>query len=195
MYGGCGLSLFGRESIASGVPFLTKCKTMQIAYELTLKDFTQSYIAHRNRGVFRKWARRIFVWSAGLSMAFILFGFLIKPSAQMAKDLIPLFGLFFMWVAVLWLLPRWTMRRQFLQQPGAHGPRTVLLDATGVHWRWNGGTSDVEWKNYIKLVDGKDQLLFYTSPACFNILPKRALATEQLTEIRQLLTQNIKSPK
>ncbi len=167
---------------------------MQIAYELTQKDFTQSYVAHRNRSLFKKWSRRLFVWSAGVLMAFILFGFLVKPSAQMARDLAPLFGLVLMWVGVLWLFPWWMMRRQFLQQPGAHGPRTVLLDATGAHWRWNGGTSDVEWRNYIKSVEGKNQFLFYTSPACFNILPKRALATEQLTEIRELLKQNIQAP-
>lgn len=168
---------------------------MQITYELTQKDFIESYGVHRNRSVFKKWSRRIFVWIAGLVVAFILFGFLLKPSAQMARDLGPLFGLVLMWVVVMRILPWWMMRRQFLQQPGAHGPRTVLLDASGAHWRWNGGTSDVEWRNYIQTAEGKNQFLFYTSPACFNILPKRALEPEQLNEIRELLKQNVSAPK
>jgi hypothetical protein len=85
----------------------------------------------------------------------------------------------------------WTMRRQFRKQPGAHGPRKVLLDSSGAHWRWNGGSADVEWKNYIRSVEGRNQILFYTSPACFNIVPKRALETEQLSEVREMLKQNI----
>jgi len=57
------------------------------------------------------------------------------------------------------------MRRQFLQQPGAHGPKTLTLNASGARWKWNGASSDIEWKNYIR----------YTSPACFDILPKRGI--------------------
>jgi len=58
-----------------------------------------------------------------------------------------------------------------------------------------GGAGDIEWKNYIRSVEGKNQILFYTSPACFNILPKRAVAEEQLRELRDLLKQNIRPGK
>jgi hypothetical protein len=168
-----------------------ECTAMQLSYELTEKDFGESYVAHRNRNALSKWSRRIFVSMAGLCTAIVLLGFLMKPSAQAARDLLPFLGLVIAWIAILWILPRWTMRRQFLKQPGAHGQRTLLLDSIGAHWRWNGGSSDVEWKNYIRSVEGKNQFLFYTSPACFNILPKRALAAAQLGEIRELLKQNI----
>jgi len=166
-----------------------------MTYELTQKDFTEAYTAHRNRSGLRKWARRLFFWIAGLFTAIIVFGFLVKPSVQAAKALLPFLGLLAVWIAILWILPRWAMRRQFLQQPGAHGPRTLTLDAAGAHWRWNGGAGDIEWKNYIRSVEGKNQILFYTSPACFNILPKRAVAEEQLRELRDLLKQNIRPGK
>jgi len=65
------------------------------------------------------------------------------------------------------------------------------MDATGVHWRWNGGASDVEWKNYIRYVESKRQFLLYLSPAAFNMVPKRALTSEQVSEFRTLLAQNI----
>jgi hypothetical protein len=168
---------------------------MQIPYELTEKDFSESYIAHRNRNALSKWSRRIFIWVAGLGAAIVFLGFVVKPSAQAAKDLLPFLRWVIAWIAILWILPRWTMRRQFLKQPGAHGPRTLLLDSTGVHWRWSGGSGDIEWKNYIRAVEGKNQILFYTSPACFNILPKRAVPGAQLDEIRELLKQNIQAPK
>jgi len=168
---------------------------MQIACELTQQDFIEAYSVHRNRSAFSKWSRRLFVWSAGLFTAVVLLGFLIKPSLQAAKSLMPLLVFVVMWIAILWILPRRTMRRQFVKQPGAHGPRTVVLDASGAHWRWDGGSSDVEWKNYIRSAEGKNQILFYTSPACFNLLPKPVLAAEQLTEIQSLVQQNLQPRK
>jgi hypothetical protein len=38
---------------------------------------------------------------------------------------------------------------------------------------------------------GRDQILLYTSPACFNIAPKRALCKEDLIEVLPLLKQRI----
>ena len=109
---------------------------MQIAYELTQQDFIEAYSVHRNRNAFSKWSRRLFLWIAGLFTAVVLSGFLIKPSVQAAESLMPLLVSVVMWIAILWILPRWTMRRQFVKQPGAHGARTVVLDASGAHWRW-----------------------------------------------------------
>jgi hypothetical protein len=168
---------------------------MRIDYELTEKDFTESYAVHRNRNALTKWGRRLFVWIVVLITLLVFVGFLVKPSVQAARNLLPFFGLVLLWLGILWILPRWLMRRQFSKQPGAHGPRTVLLDASGAHWQWNGGSSDVEWKNYIRSAEGKNQILFYTSPACFNILPKRGLPTEQLNELRDLLKTNIPATK
>ena len=155
---------------------------MQIAYELTKQDFIEAYSVHRNRNAFSKWSRRLFLWIAGLFTAVVLSGLLIKPGVQAAKSLMPLLVSVVMWIAILWILPR-------------HGARTVVLDASGAHWRWDGGSSDVERKNYILSAEGKNQILFYTSPACFNLLPKRVLAAEQLTEIQSQEQQNLQPRK
>jgi YcxB-like protein len=166
---------------------------MEIRYQLTQKDFTESFAAHRNRRPVVKWLRRIIALTMLLGSAFLLFGAVRTGNT---RTLMPFFGLVALWLVILGGLPYWmSARKQFLKQPGAQGPRTALLDDTGAHWRWNGGSSDVEWKNYIRSVEGKNQILFYTSPACFNILPKRAIAAEQLAELRSLLNQNIQSRK
>jgi hypothetical protein len=164
---------------------------MQIDYELKQDDFSQSFTAHRNRNVFTKWLIRLRMSFAILVTFILAFGLIVKPNAQDTKNLVPFFGLILMWVALLWGLPRWSARRQFLKQPGTQGQRTVLIDESGVHWRWNGGSSDIAWKNYVRSLEGKKQFLLYTSPACFNIIPKRVLTPERLLELRALLTQNI----
>ena len=178
------------------VPKLTlwqNAETMEIAYELTQNDFKEAHTAHRSRNSAIKWIRTIAFW---LVIAFASFVFYGSVKAHNTMSLLPFFFLAILWLAVFrGIIPGWYMRRQYTKQPGAHGPRTLTLDASGAHWRWNGGSADIEWKNYIRSVEGKNQILFYTSPACFNILPKRAIAAEQLSELRALLDQNIPSRK
>jgi hypothetical protein len=162
---------------------------MEITYELTQKDFTESFVAHRNRRPFVKWARRSIVWVTLLGLAFLLFGSIRSGNT---RALLPFFGVVGLWLLVLAGLPMWWgARRQFLKQPGARGVRTVSFDDIGAHWRWSGGSSDVEWRNYVRSVEGKNQFLLYTSPACFNIVPKRALSQEDLSQVRSLLKQRI----
>ncbi|HEX8814107.1 MAG TPA: YcxB family protein [Terriglobales bacterium] len=117
---------------------------------------------------------------------------LIRPTVQMAQNVAPLFVLVLLYFVLLGLSRR-AIARQFAQQPGAHGPRMLLLDAAGAHWRWNGGSSDIGWKNYIRTVEGKNHFLFYISPVNFIILPKRAFDEQQINELQSLLSQQIHS--
>jgi hypothetical protein len=165
---------------------------MQFAYELTQNDFSEAYSVHRNRSALTKWVRRFFLSVLGFYVLLAAYGFFLHPSIRGARDLLPLFGLVVLWIAVLWVIPSWSMRRQFLKQPGAHGPRTLNLDSVGAHWKWSGGSADVEWPNYIRSSEGRYQILFYTSPTCFNILPKRAIPAGQLSNLRELLKQNVR---
>ena len=164
---------------------------MQIDYELTQQDFIDSFAAHRNRNVFGKWLTRIFIWVVFGFAALLGVGLLVQRNAETAKALVPFFFLISFWIGIPRVI-RWrSARNQFLKQPGAQGPQSVSLDGAGVHWRWNCGSSDVAWQNYIRVVEGRKHFLLYASPACFNIVPKRALTPETLLELQSLLKQNI----
>ena len=166
---------------------------MELRYELTQKDFLESFLAHRNRNAFSRWSLRLMLFVVCLFAALGLVSFAGSPSAATLSSFAVLFGLASFWGLLIWGLPRRMAHNQFSKQPGAHGARTLSLDDQGAHWRWNGGSADVQWQNFIRILDGKNQFLFYTSPACFNILPKRALASEQLVRFRQIVTQNLPS--
>src|SRR5258708_171539 len=174
---------------------LPKCPAMQITYQLSEKDFVEASKTHRKRNPFGKWSKRIVSGAAMLVAVAIIFGLILQHGIQLTKDYLPFFGLVVFWFLILWAWPRWTMKQQFRKQPGAQGPRTVILDADGVHWRWDGGSADVAGKNYIRWAEGKDQILFYTSPACFNILPIQGLPPQQIIDLRELLKQNIQAVK
>ena len=65
---------------------------VEITYELTKQDFVEAFSAHRNRNAVRKWSRRIFILVLGLMAVLIFVGFLVKPSVQAAKSLVPFFA-------------------------------------------------------------------------------------------------------
>jgi len=166
---------------------------MQLRYQLTQKDFFDSIVAHRRRTQYSKWA---FALAACLVVVFVVGGIVelaLDPTAQTLSKVAPLFALSILWGLIKWFAPRRMARTQFLKQPSAQGPRTILLDATGVHVRWDGGSSDMEWKTFIRWLKCKSEVLLYSSPACFSMIPKRALDSAQLTELRAMLTHNIPS--
>ena len=100
---------------------------MQITYELTKKDFTEAYQAHRDRTGLRKWTRQISVGITGIFTALTLFVLLVKPNAPEAKALTPYFGLVSMCILIAVFLPRWNIQRQFTKQPGAHGAKNPAV--------------------------------------------------------------------
>jgi hypothetical protein len=171
--------------------FLTQCDVMKISYELRQEDFLEAMIAHRNRKKLVKWARRILIAMGGVLMAAVLLSLLIKPSTEGLIADMPFFLVVGFWIVILWALPRWSARKQFSGQPSVQGPRVLSIEKTGMHWIWNGGSADAEWRNFVRSVESENLILLYTSPACFNILPKRVLTEEELSGLRQMIEQNI----
>jgi hypothetical protein len=170
---------------------LTQSFGMEVTYELTQRDFFDSFVAHRNKSTFAKWSFRI---AAAIAFLFVGVGLVllaVRPNAQSLTNIAPLFVLAVMWSVLLWASPWWAARNQFSKQPAAQGPRTMLLDSSGVHWRWNGGSADIEWRNFIRFQETKNQFLLYSSPACFNIVPKRALTHDQVIALRQIVSENL----
>jgi hypothetical protein len=164
---------------------------MEVTYELTQRDFFDSFIAHRNSSVLRKWFFRIIVLTVFAFLAIGLLGAILRPYPKVWSDLTPLFFLAGFWVLLMWASPWWAARNQFLKQPGAQGPRAMLRNNSGIHWQWNGGSADVEWKNFIRFHETKKHFLLYSSPACFNIVPKRTLTTEQMDALRTVVRENL----
>ena len=168
---------------------------MQITYELTQKDFYEALIAHRNRNRFTKWVYRLLVPIVFLQVGYCLVQVVLEPDWETVMPLFPLLGVAAFWAILIWFCPWWAARNQFSKQPAAQGQKTMLLDDAGVHSKWSGGNSNVEWRTYIRWVESKGQFLIYPSPACFAIVPKRELTPEQIAEFRAQLAEHIPSKR
>jgi YcxB-like protein len=148
-------------------------------------------IAHRNATRSFRIALPIVFLIAGLTIIALV----MRPTSDTLLNVVPLLGLALLWALCKWASPWWDARSQFRKQPSAQGPRTLLLDGTGIHWRWDGGTADIEWKNVIRYLESNNEFFLYGSPAAFNMVPKRALSAEQLTEFRSLLAEHVESSR
>lgn len=161
---------------------------MQITYALTQHDFFDSLIAIRNRKKWAKWAFRASLPVLGLFIVFSLFTF---RGSQLVSNLVPLLFLVLLWALLLWGSPWWLARTEFVKQPSAQGQRTASFDSNGVNWQWNGGSSTVEWRTYVRWMETNNQILLCSSPVQCAVVPKRALSPEQISELRMLLTEKI----
>ena len=79
----------------AGIPSLANCSAMEITYELTRKDFTESFAAHRNRRAWARWTRRIVASLMLLFSALLLFG---SVRTGNTRTLLPFFALVAMWL-------------------------------------------------------------------------------------------------
>ncbi len=164
---------------------------MELTYDLTQKDFYDSFVAHRKRSVVSKWGFRLLF---GLVFLLPTIGLLTLATDHKTTfvSVVPLFALAALWSIFIWGSPWWSARTQFLQQPAARGSRTMKLDDSGSHWAWKGGQADVEWTNFIRFLESSTVFLLYTSPACFNIVPKRAFAPGETDLFRGLLHDKLR---
>ena len=162
---------------------------VQVTFEFTQKDFFQSYVAHRKRSAVSKWSFRLLASLVfTLAVLFTVAAGTTHPAFSNVAMAVLSWGY---WALLLWGLPWWFARRQFQNHPMAHGARKIVADADGLHVAWTGGSANMNWSNLVRYIEAKNQFLLYTSPACFNIIPKRALTPEQLSDFRSLLQERI----
>lgn len=164
---------------------------MTVTYELVPRDFYEAFIAHRNRSALTKWFLRFIVFMLITGAVITVLGIALRPDLEPQKNFLPLVLLAAFWTFIFWGSPWLAARQQFWKQPSAQGPRTMVVDAAGIHWQWNGGSADIEWKNFVRFQETKNQFLLYSSPVLFNVVPKRALTLDQVGAFRQLVTENL----
>ena len=164
---------------------------MQLTYTLTQRDFFEAVIAIRNRKKWAKWIFRAIPPFFLFLVVVLVFQSPHSQRSQLISNLIPILALLLLWSFFLWGSPWLYARTQFLKQPSVHGPRTACFDDNEVKWQWDGGSSVVQWKTYIRWMESKNEILLCSSPVQCGIVPKRAMNAEQLSELRRLLTQTV----
>jgi hypothetical protein len=168
---------------------------MEITYKLTQKDFAEAFIAHRNRSKLSRWLFRLFTFLMFACLGFGLFGAVFFPMELFLSSYLPWLLLGIFWIFFVWGGPRYMARIQFKKQPSAQSTVIFSSDPAGVQWKWDGGSSNVEWKHFIRILDAKNHFLFYGSPVYFHIVPKRALTAEQMADFQAVIKTHMPQGK
>lgn len=173
--------LLSVQSCSATIPAI-----MEITYELTQKDFVEAFIAHRNRSALLRWLFRLCAFLFFVCIGLGLFGSIFIPQLFLSSYL-PLLLLGLFWIFLLWIAPRLMARTQYKKQPAAQGAIVFAVDTAGVQWKWDGGTSNIEWRNFIRISEAKNHFRLYGSPVYFHIVPKRAFTAEQMADFQTVL--------
>ena len=164
---------------------------MELTYGVTQEDFYECRIASRDRTIISRWVFRLLAGFVILLPVGWLLWIELHPNKYDLFDLVPKVIVAALLAILLWVLPRRLAREQFRKQPAARGQTTVILDDSGAHWRWDGGSAHWEWKSYLRFLESKHHFLLYTSPYSFHIVPKRAITPQQIFEVRAILEQHL----
>ena len=120
-------------SIAPAFHLWQSALALEISYELTQKDFTESFTAHRHRRSAFKWIRGVVFWVTILGLAFLLFGAIRTGNT---RTLMPLFILATLLLLILGGLPlSISARRQFLKSSPELMAREKYYSMLQVHTR------------------------------------------------------------
>jgi hypothetical protein len=165
---------------------------MILNFQFTLGDYRNAFRAHYRKGAsaFTRW---MLIVVLGIGVLFLLLSVLFVITGQRALNVVLppfLLGAFWTWIG-MGKTYQLSARNQFAKNPVLREPRRVEFNDDGVKTDAGIASSQVSWKAFLRYVETADTFLIYTSPACFVIVPKRVLQSEQVNELRQLFQTQI----
>jgi hypothetical protein len=166
---------------------------MQIEYEISEQDFLDAHklairksLSRSTRLIFRVlpfWGLFMFL---GVMWPVLRHGFSWKWNMLLPFSMALLF-------LSLPLLMRQVQKKVYRQTANLHGKRTVTVDESGLSFSGPAYSSRLEWTFFPRFVEGEKTFLLYQSNQIFNVIPKQQLSQEQIVQLREAFTRNIRS--
>jgi hypothetical protein len=79
-----------------------------------------------------------------------------------------------------------------MKTPSFSGEMHLVLDADGLETDWTDGHSTVKWSHFVSWSEQQDMFCIFTHSRVFHIIPKRCLSEAEITQVRELLSTQIK---
>ena len=157
--------------------------SVEIRYECTPDDYADGQIAHSKATV-------IYYAFLGLGALALMIGVTMLPKAGLSVALLE-----FVFAAAFLLWPlaflRVWARRDFKKHPHMAGPKVMRVGEQGLTMESAHGTSEVNWSLFTRFRETSRLLLLYCGARSFMIIPKRALASTELNQFRELVHRKI----
>jgi len=158
---------------------------MEIHYQCNLSDYDEALNAQRSV----KTTKIIVI--AGFALVFISEVIAVNLGIRqgVATVAIVVLSLTFS-LGVSIFRPRW-IKKDFQNHPNFPREQTLLIDDSGLHWKTEVANNDTLWTAYTGYRETKNLFLLYLGKRLFQVIPKRALSSNDLDSLRELLREKL----
>lgn len=93
------------------------------------------------------------------------------------------------------LLFKRSARTAYRKSPAFHGPRSAAMDEQGMSVEGPDISSRVKWPFFVKFAEDDKTFVMYQTNQLFSFIPKRQFSQQEISSIREALTQHIPKTK
>jgi hypothetical protein len=86
------------------------------------------------------------------------------------------------------LIPR-RSRRAFRQLKSLQSQTQINWTSERIRFQSAQGNSDFDWRDFVRIVHGRDVILLFQSDYLFNLIPKRAVSDDQASDLVKSATE------
>jgi hypothetical protein len=136
--------------------------------------------------------RLIVLWFIGMAAFVGFFSAAGMPWPELRGNLLPIALVMVATILVFSLgiplaLGPLVIRRRFKQDKLVRKPVSASWDEEAYEAEQPSARNHIPWRDYMKIREDKHLFLFFISDYSYQILPKRALTTEQITDLQRVL--------
>ncbi|MGH9731752.1 MAG: YcxB family protein [Candidatus Acidiferrales bacterium] len=164
---------------------------MRIAYRIKEKDFLEAQKLYLTTGPPSQRLLRKFILIMGLILVATGVASLTPPFSKVRSDLLPgiLVGAAF--VFAIWVVPRLSAKKRFSKDKRLQSDIVVEFSEFGMELSTGNSSAKVAWTDCIRYRESENLFAVFQSPQLFNIFPKRAFASGDADEFRELLNRKL----
>jgi len=162
---------------------------MRIEYEITERDFINGQrLAIKNSPVrLVRWTRLVLPFFGIALLAFWIQGVVQQGFSW---DVIPVLAIPLFFISIP-LVSRNTQKKLYAQTNSMHGPLSLEIDDVGLEFKGPTFTSKIEWPHFRKFFEDDQSFVIYADSGVFNVIPKRGLSSEQITDLREYFARKL----
>ena len=160
---------------------------MQIEFQCDLKDYEELFAAQQAKPLRRK---ILFSAVSGLLIIAAVFA-LVTLGLQESRAFVFINVCWFALVVTYLVIRSVWIKRDFRGHPHFSQRQVVQVDDTGLRVETGVGKSEMKWGAYERCQETQTLFLLYLGARSVQVIPKRALSSDQMVELRQLLSSKL----
>jgi hypothetical protein len=160
---------------------------MQIEFQCDLRDYENLFAAQQVKRI----GRKILIASLGGLLIIALVFTLVSLGLPEGRSFVFIIVSWFALTFASFVARRIWIRRDFRGHPRFSQKQVVQVDGVGLFVESEVEQSELSWAAFERFQETQTLFLLYLGARSVQVIPKRALSTDQMVELRQLLSSKL----